>query len=122
MTKDQKQLLGNVIAIVLLIAFVAYGRYAVTDISNTLVGVRKSDAMFLSKMVRENWDGIKSIPEEKKKVLLKNLDPQLAGIDIRVMSQLSLIWIYLIGFGLILNRLIVIGKEFWTRRREPRLR
>lgn len=118
MKKDQKKLLGNVIAIFVLIAFVAYGHYALTEITNGFVADRKSEAIFFSKMVRENWDGIKSIPDEKKKILLKNLDSELVGTDIRVIGQLGLVIIYLFGFALILDRLIVIGKTFWARRHD----
>ena len=116
MKKNMTQLLFSISAIVLLIAFVAYGQYVVTDITNTFIESRKTETKFFAELVRNNWDGIKNIPDEKKKILLETLDPELAATDIRVMSQIIIILLYLIGAGFILDRLIVIGKVLWAMR------
>ena len=39
--------------------------------------------------MKDNWDGITSITEEQKKVLLNNLDPSLAGYDVHAMSLIA---------------------------------
>jgi hypothetical protein len=116
MKKEHKQLLGSAIAILVLIAFVAYGHYAMTEVTNTFVEARKSESKFFAEMVRNNWDGIKNIPEEKKKILLENLNPELAAADIETMGLISRILIYLIGAGFIFDRLIVIGRVLIAKR------
>jgi len=61
-------------------------------------------------MVRDNWDGIKTIQKDKKRILLENLSPEIAGTDIQVMAQISMFMIYLVGIGFIIDRLIAIVK------------
>ena len=67
-------------------------------------------------MVKENWNGIKSIPDEKKRVLIDNLKPEFAGTDIRVMAEISLILVYALGVSLIfvsIGAILKIVKEKW---------
>ena len=116
MKKEQKRLLGSAVAIVVLTAFVAYGHYAITEITSTFVEGRKSESKFFQKMVRDNWDGIKSISDDKKKTLLENLNPELAGADIEIMGFLCRILVYVIGAGLILDRLIAIARLLFAKR------
>jgi hypothetical protein len=121
MHRDHKQLLGSAAAIVALIAFVTYGHYAITELTTFFVEARKSESKFFFEMVRDNWDGIKTISDEKKKVLLENLDPVFAGADIEAMGLIARILIYLIGAGFALDRVIAIGKVLVTRKRHNTL-
>ena len=110
MKKENKQILINIVAILMLLGFVAYGHYAITKIANSYVENRKDEAKFLVGMVRDNWDGIKTIPPGKKKILLENLSPKYAGTDIQVMTKISLFMVYLFGAGFIFDRIVVIGR------------
>ena len=90
------KLLLNLVAILLAVAAAAYSHTAINRIAATFIEVRVADAKFFSQLVRDNWDGIKTVPDEKKKILLQNLDPSLAGTDLRLMRDLVLIFFYCI--------------------------
>jgi TM2 domain-containing membrane protein YozV len=116
MNKENRQLVFNAIAILLFIAFMIYGRFAVTNIANTFIEIRKSEEKFLANLVRDNWNGIKSISEKKKQILLDNLSQDLAGADIRAMANICLVLVFALGISLILNSIMTISRIVKTKR------
>jgi hypothetical protein len=107
----------NCLAILLLALAAAFCHYGVNYISEMFVETRVAEVTFFSKLVRDNWDGIKSVPDEKKKVLLQNLDPVLAGFDIRAMRTIALVFLYLLYAVLILDRADALFK-LWKASRQ----
>jgi hypothetical protein len=77
-----------------LLAITAYVHHAVNEITNTFVAVREADAKFFAKLIQDNWGGISTVPNEKKEILLRNLDPEIAGTDLRAMRSLLLFVFY----------------------------
>jgi hypothetical protein len=110
------KVLLNVIIILIAMGLAAYARNTVNEISATFTEVQVADAKFFSKLIRKNWEGIKTIPDEKKKVLLQNLDPALAAIDIRVMRTFILFLFYAIFGIVVIGRVAAIFKLWKTSR------
>jgi|SRR5579864_6901233 len=110
------KLLLNLAAILLLVAATAYVHKVVNEVTNTFIEIRVTDAEFFSKLITDNWDGIKSIPIEKRKILLQNLDPALAGSDLRLMRDLILIVFYCFTITLAIERLVVLFRIWKSSR------
>ncbi len=110
------KLLLNLAGILLLVAATAYVHKSVNEIANTFIEIRVTDAEFFSRLLRDNWDGIKSIPVEKRKILLQNLDPALAGSDLRLMRDLLLLVFYCFTITLGITRLVVLFKLWRSSR------
>jgi hypothetical protein len=69
-------------------------RHEINAITDTFIESREADAHLFAKLVRDNWDGISTISSEKKEILVRNLDPALAGADLRAMRDLMLLVVY----------------------------
>jgi hypothetical protein len=110
----------NLAAILLLVGLTAYVQRAVTDITETFASIRVSDAKFFSKLIRENWDGIRTIPDEKKKLLLENLDPALATVDLQTMRTLMLFTFYVFMGGAVVGRVVALY-ILWKKSRGNRV-
>jgi hypothetical protein len=120
MDRFRLRLVGNVVAMLAAVAMVAYGHYVLKEITHTFVDDRRGEAEFLSELVRDNWDGITSVPEEKKRVLLRNLSPQLAGTDVETMGFFARMFLYLLGVAFLADRAIAITKAVRSRaKRQP---
>lgn len=100
----------NVVAILITMGMASYSHYAINELAAIFTEVRVADAKFFSKLIRENWEGIKTIPDEKKKVLLQNIDPALTGSDIQIMRFLMLVFMYGMFALVVLNPVTAISK------------
>jgi hypothetical protein len=109
----------NVAAILFIVGLAAYVHHLISGITETFVSVRVSEAKFFSSLIHENWDGVKTITEEKKKILLENLDPALAASDLLAMKTIMLMMVYLFMAGAIADRLFSIYKLCKCSRRVP---
>jgi hypothetical protein len=106
-----------VLVLFVLAAFLVYGHNTLRDVTRTFVDLRKSDAQYFSELLRSNWDGITSIPAERKQNLLKSLDPEIAGSDLETMGFFARFFLYLLVAALMLGRAIVIARELLGRTR-----
>ena len=100
------KLLVNFSVIVLLVAATVYVHKGVNAIADTFIELRVADARFFSNLIRDNWDGIKSVPAEKKQILLRSLDPTLAGADLRLMRDMLLLIFYCFIGTVVVERLV----------------
>jgi hypothetical protein len=116
----RSKLLFNFIAIVFAAAAGIFVHYEVNEMAATFIAIRVAEVNVFAKVVRDNWDGIKSVPDEKKKVLLQTLDPALAGIEIRIMRDVIIILFYALVGSIILDRAVAMFK-LWraSRSRDP---
>lgn len=73
--------------------------------------------IFLTRMIRENWEGIKSFSDKEKKELLELLDRERLAWDIRIMRFNILILLFGSLAGGIIDRIIAIFKLWKTSRR-----
>jgi hypothetical protein len=97
----QTKAILNLTAIVLLVGAAVYFYYGINKLSQMVTDGRKSE---------DNWDGIHSIPDEKKTILIANLDPANAGSDIDPF-RILLIMFALLFFGVaIIGRLVALYK------------
>jgi hypothetical protein len=115
MDKFRLHLVGNVVAMSAAVTMVAYGHYVLNEITQTFVEDRRSEAEFFSELVRDNWDGITSVPEEKKRVLLRNLSPEVTGVDVETMGFFARLFLYLLGAALLIGRVLAIAKAVRSR-------
>ncbi len=104
------KLLLNFIAIILAAMAGAFVHYEVNEISSTFIAIRVAEVNVFSKLVRDNWDGIKSVSDENKKLLLQTLDPTRAGAEIRVMRAIIIIMFYGLVGCIILDRAVAMFK------------
>ena len=110
MKSNRKRSLFGAILVILSVGFVGYCHYAVIYIADTFIEVRRGESELFSELVRENWDGIKSISDEQKELLLENLKSELVATDIRLLRQIILALIYVIGIALLIQGLVVVLK------------
>jgi hypothetical protein len=110
--RNSKALILNAAGLVLLTAWVPFSRYCLSEIEDTFVSRRKAEVTFFHKLVKDNWDGITSITEEQKKVLLNNLDSSLAGYDVHAMTVIAFSIICVVAFALALQCVVNIIKAF----------
>ena len=89
-----RRLMLHGLAIVGLAAATMFMRYEINAIADIFIRGREADAQFFAKLVRDNWDGISTVSSEKKEMLVRNLDPALAGADLRAMRDLMLTIVY----------------------------
>jgi len=110
----------NFIAIIFAATAGIVVHYEVNEISATFIAIRVAEVNVFAKLVRDNWDGIKSIPDEKKKILLQTLDPALAGIEIRMMRAAIIILFYALVVSIIIDRAVAMFR-LWraSRPRNP---
>ena len=94
------------LAVVVLAAAAAYMHHAINAIADTFIEAREADARLFSNLVRDNWDGISTLSNEKKTVLVRNLDPAMAGVDIRAMRDLMLVLVYAFISGFAIQAVI----------------
>jgi len=83
----------RILGIALLVSVVAYAHYLVNQLTTEFTQDRITHAAFFSKLIRENWDVIKSSDAEKQ-ALLNLLSPALLSTDIMVMRAVILILLY----------------------------
>ena len=72
--------------------------------------VRIVQANFFSRLIKENWEGIKSVSDEEKKALLGMLDPTLLSTDIRMLRLIILMLLWGFGLSVVINRSIAVFK------------
>src|SRR5271167_1016468 len=111
------KLLFNFIAIIFAAMAGIFVHYEVNELSATFIAIRVAEVNVFSKLVRDNWDGIKSVPDEKKRVLLQTLDPALAGIEIRIMRAAIIILFYALVGSIIVDRSVAMFKLWRESRR-----
>jgi hypothetical protein len=113
----RSKLLFNFLAIVFAAMAGAFVHYEVNEISNTFIDIRVAEVKVFAKLVRDNWDGIKSVSDEKKQVLLQTLDPSQAGIEIRMMRTAIIVLFYGLAGCIILDRAVAMFK-LWKASRQ----
>ena len=106
----RRKLLFNFVVILLAAMAGAFVHYEVDGIAATFIDIRVAEVQVFSKLVRDNWDGIKSISDEQKKLLLQTLDPSRAGSEIRVMRTVIIVLFYGIVGSIILDRAVAMFK------------
>jgi len=94
--------------------------YEVDEMSATFIAIRVAEVNVFAKLVRDNWDGIKSVSDDKKRILLQTLDSGLAGIEIRMMRDAIIILFYALVGSIIVDRAFAMFR-LWraTRPRQP---
>ena len=106
----------NAALIALFIGAAVYLCNAVDSLSATFLDVRQTEAQFFSKLIKENWEGIRTIPEEKKKVLVENLDTQLAGTDIRIFRSLLIAALVMLCSLAVFDRVVALFRLWRSTR------
>ena len=91
--------------------------YEVNELSNTFIDIRVAEVKVFAKLVRDNWDGIKSVSDEKKEALLQTLDPTQAGFEIRMMRTAIIVLFYGLVGSIILDRAVAVFKLWKASRR-----
>lgn len=109
----------NLAIILFLVGLSSYIHHTVTEITEIFASARIADAKFFSKLILENWDGIRTIPDEKKKIVLKNLDPSLATVDLQAMRTLLLCTFYVFIGGAVVGRVVALY-SLWKKSRRRR--
>jgi len=99
-----------------LLGATAYVHHAVDEITRTFIEIRVAEAKFFSKLVQDNWDGIKSVPNDKKEILMRNLDPEFAGTDLRTMRDLMLFVFYCFMGTIVIDRIRVTYRTWKAAR------
>jgi hypothetical protein len=95
-----------------LAAATAFMRHEINAITDTFIEIREADAHFFVKLVKDNWEGISTVSSDKKDILMRNLDPALAGADLRAMRDLMLAVVY--GFmGAFAIQTLVSAIKIW---------
>lgn len=94
--------------------------YEVYEMSATFIAIRVAEVNVFAKLVRDNWDGIKSVSDEKKMILLQTLDPSLAGIEIRMMRDAIILLFYALVVSIIVDRAFAMYRLWRAMRpRQP---
>jgi hypothetical protein len=106
----RRKLLLNFIAIIFAAMAGALVHYEVNKISSTFIAIRVAEVNVFAKLVRDNWNGIKSVSDENKKLLLQTLDPARAGAEIRVIRAIIIIMFYGLVGCIILDRTVAMFK------------
>ena len=114
----RRKVLLNLAVIVFAAGAGIFVQHQVNEMSSTFIAIRVAEVNVFSKVVRDNWDGIKSVSEENKKLLLQTLDPSRAGIEIRLMRAIIIILFYGLVASIILDRAVAIIK-LW-RQSQPK--
>ena len=102
------QILANLVAALLIALLVAYAAHLANQLTESMIQDRVVHANFFSKLVKENWDGIKSYSNDEKKALLDSLDPAALGTDIRMLRVVILFLLFGFGASVLLGRAAVI--------------
>jgi hypothetical protein len=114
----RRKLLFNLLAILFVATAGGFVHYEVNEISNIFIDIRVAEVKVFARLVRDNWEGIKSVSDQKKESLLQALDPSLAGMDIRVMRAAIIILFYGLVGSIILDRGVAMFK-LWKASRAP---
>ncbi len=107
----------HLLAIIGLAAAAAYTHHGIASIAQLFIEDREADARFFRQLIQDNWDGIATIPSEKKQILISNLDPELAGSDVRAMRDLMLVVMY-VFMATLAAQTAVSAAKIWRRRNE----
>jgi hypothetical protein len=113
----RRKLLFNFLAILFAAMAGGFVHYEVNQLSNTFIDIRVAEVKVFAKLVRDNWDGIKSVSDEKKQTLLQTLDPSQAGSEIRLMRTAIIVLFYGLVGSIILDRAVAMFK-LWKGSRE----
>ena len=103
MSATRRRLMLHGLAILVLVAAAAYMHYAINAIADAFIEIREADARFFGNLVKDNWNGISTLSSEKKEALVRNLDPVMAGADIRSMRDIMLVLMYAFVAGFVLQ-------------------
>lgn len=104
----RRSAVANLLAIILVLILLAWGHAEVSWIIDEFTEMRRSDAIFLSKLVSENRDGITTISEAQKSNIIENLSHEHVAVDIEFLGLLALIFLYLPFIGIVLDRVIAL--------------
>ena len=92
----------NAAGLLVIVGCLAWSSHTLQEIINGFAEDRRAMVAQLAKLVRENWDGITTIPDEKKTILMNNLDPSLAAADIESLGGLFHLMLYVLMGGYVL--------------------
>ena len=107
----------NVAWVLILLGLGVFAYVELNQVTAFMVDDRVAHANFFTRMIRENWEGIKSFSDTEKKELLELLDHERLAWDIRIMRIIILILIFGCIAPGILDRIIAIFKLWKTSRR-----
>lgn len=116
----RRKLLFNLLAILFAAMAGAFVHYEVNEMSNTFIDIRVAEVKVFARLIRDNWDGIKSVSDDKKEALLATLDPSIAGIEIRWMRAAIIVLFYGLVGSIILDRAVAVFR-IWKASRPPPL-
>ena len=102
--------------VLILLGLAAFAYIELNQVTAFMVDERVAHANFFTRMIRENWEGIKSFSDDEKKELLELLDLERLAWDIRVMRFLVFILLFGSIAAGILDRIIAISKLWKTSR------
>jgi hypothetical protein len=114
----RRKLLFNLFAILFAAMAGVFVHYEVNEITDLFIDIRVAEVKVFARLVRDNWDGIKSVSDQKKEALLQTLDPSQAGADIRVMRLAIIILFYGVVGSIVLDRAVATFK-LWKASRPP---
>ena len=114
----RKRILINLAAALLIGGLAAYAIYLLNLVTDDMMQDRIAHANFFSRLIKENWEGIKSFSDEEKKALLDSLNPAFLTFDIRVLRLVILVLLCGFAVSIILDRFVVIFK-LWRTSKAP---
>lgn len=115
----RSKLLLNLLAIIFAAIAGLYVHYEVNQLSTTFIEIRVAEVNVFAKLVRDNWNGITSVSDEQKKLLLQTLDPSRAGVEIRAMRTAIIVLFYGLVGCVIIDRAVAVFRLWKTSRRLP---
>jgi hypothetical protein len=80
--------LAKFFTIIVFLVIMICGCFFINEISNVYISQEIIKNEFFSSLIKDNWEGITSISDDKKKTLLDNLSSQLAGNGINEMKNI----------------------------------
>jgi hypothetical protein len=107
----------NVTWVLILLGLAVFAYIELNQVTAFMVDDRVAHANFFTRMIRENWEGIKSFSDKEKKDLLELLDRERLAWDIRIMRFIIFILLFGSIAAGILDRIIAIFTLWKTSRR-----
>jgi len=98
------RILLNLLLALMVGALVGYAIHLLNSVVDHMIEDRIATAKFFSKLIKDNWDTIKSSDDEKQ-ALLDLLDPKFLSTDIGFLYVFSLTLLFAMGAAFVLGRL-----------------
>ena len=112
MSNVRRRMLFHGLAVLVLAAAAVFLHYGINAIADVFIDARQVDARLFASLVKDNWNGISTLSNEKKEILIRNLDPAMAGADIRTRRDLMLVLMY-VGVGVFVIQVLDSAVKTW---------